>query len=138
METSELYLKGAAAPDLPEPPSEPEEENKQKSPFSRFLSRLMKKSDAGVSLTCSAAASGGRWITGTCRGGEVGGDLGGRDVSSRLLRPSRTGGASHSVTTSTSSSDGRSNLASLGGRGSRGVWTRCRITPENQTAFTFT
>lgn len=81
-----------------------------------------------MSLSRGAAAGGvlvsaGLWITGTCEVG-VGG-------SRTLPRPSSTGGASHSVTTSTSSSEGRSTLVSFGGGGSEGFLTRRRITPED-------
>lgn len=77
----------------------------------------------------------GLWITGTCSGGEVEGDTGG-GVSSRLLRPSSTGGANHSVTTSTSSSDGRSHLISFRGGGSMGLWI-LRMTKPTHIFFKF-
>ena len=80
--------------------------------------------------------SAGLWITGTCSGGEVGGEMD-RGVSSRSLRPSSTGGASHSVTTSTSSSDGKSALDSFGGGSSVGLWTLCRTTPAHGSGNRF-
>lgn len=76
-------------------------------------------------------------MTGTCKVGEVGGDIGG-GVSSTLRRPSSTGGASHSVTTSTSSSDGRSDLVNFGGGGSVGFGTLCSTTPGHGSEDEFT
>lgn len=75
-----------------------------------------------TSLSCGVEvlASEGPWITGTCRGEEA----------STLLCPSCTGGANHSVTTSTSSSEGCSILDSFGDGGVAGVRTFCRTTPE--------
>lgn len=62
----------------------------------------------------------------------------GGGVSSRLLRHSSVGGASHSVTTSTSSSDGRSDLASFGGSSAAGLGTLCRTTPAHTRQDGFT
>lgn len=70
----------------------------------------------------------GLWITGTCNGGEVEGDRVG-DVSSRFLLPSITAGANHSVTTSTSSSEGSSHLIAFRGGGSSGLWIFLRTAP---------
>lgn len=73
------------------------------------------------SLSCGVLASAGLWMTGTCRGGEA--------PSMAALGVSSGAGTSHSVTTCTSSSDGRSVLGSFGDGGLAGLRTLCRITP---------
>lgn len=68
-----------------------------------------------ISCSCWVFPFVGFWMTGTC----------GEDVVSCLSL-----GASHSVMTSTSSSDGVSLLASFGEEGSPELWALCRIRPE--------